>query len=100
MDSRRARERRICGAHVRKDVSGRGNPVWVHVLKHGKVVDEMAEHVVKKRVRRDIVIQHSTVRGCIVRRALLVMKHADGPSTQELHIVYDSVCNLLFFATS
>ena len=48
----------------------------MHVLKLGKVVDEIAEHVVEKRVRRDILIQHRTVRGSFVGRALLVMKHA------------------------
>ena len=50
--------------------------VWVHVLKLGKVVDEIAEHVVEKRVRRDIRIQQSAVRGCLVLHALLVMEHA------------------------
>ena len=75
-DSRRARKRRICVAHVIGDVRARGNTVRMHVLKLGKVVDEIAEHVVEKRVRRCISIQHSTVRGSFVRRALLVMKHA------------------------
>ena len=66
---------------------------WVHILKLGKVVDEIAEHVVEKRVRRDLLIQHRTVRGSVVRSALLVMKHAacQCPSTQELHIVYDII---------
>ena len=49
---------------------------WVHILKLGKVVDEIAEHVVEKRVRLGIRIQQSAVRGCLVRHALLVMKHA------------------------
>ena len=54
------------------------NPVWVHVLKLGKVVDEIAEHVVEKRVGRGIRIQRSAVSSChdLVRHALLVMKHA------------------------
>ena len=47
-----------------RDVCGRGNPVWMHVLKLGKVVDEIAEHFVEKRVRR----------GRTVRQALHVMK--------------------------
>ena len=68
--------RRIRGAHVCGNVSGRGNPLWMHFLKLGKVVDEIAEHVVEKRVRRGILIQHTTVRRSTVRRALLVMKHA------------------------
>ena len=63
---------------MRWDVCGRGNPVWMHVLnlKLGKVVDEIAEHVVEKRVRRGILIQHPTFRGSTVRRALLVMNNA------------------------
>ena len=61
---------------MRGDVRGRGNPVWMHVLKLGKEVDEIAEHVVEKRVCRGILIQQRTVRGSTVRRALLVMKHA------------------------
>ncbi len=76
VDGRRARKRRICDGHVLSDVRVSGNPVWVHVLKLGKVVDEIAEHVVEKRVRRGIRIQRSAVRGCLVRHALLVMKHA------------------------
>ena len=75
-DSRRARKRWICGARERGDVCGRGNPVWMHVLKLGKVMDEIAEHVVEKRVHQDILIQQLTVRGSTVRRALLVMKQA------------------------
>ena len=51
----------------------------MHVLKLGKVVDEIAEHVIEKRVRRDLLIQRRTVRGSVVRRALLVMKHAACP---------------------
>ena len=70
------RKRWICRAHVRGDVRGRGNPVWMHVLKLGKVVDEIAEHIVEKRVRRGILIQQPTVRGSTVRGALLVMKDA------------------------
>ena len=62
----RALKRWICGAHVRGDVSGRGNPVWMHVLKLGKVVDKIAEHFVEERVRR----------GSTVRQALHVMKDA------------------------
>ena len=89
-DSRRARKSRICGAHERGDVCGRGNPVWMHVLKLGKVVDEIAEHFVEKRVRR----------GSTVRQALHVMKDAAWPSTQELHIVYDIVCDLLYLEIS
>jgi hypothetical protein len=76
---------------VSGDVRARGNPVRMHVLKLGKVVDEIAEHVVEKRVRRDLLIQHLTVPGSVVRSALLVMKHAACPSTQELNIVYDIV---------
>ena len=76
MDSRRARKRRICGAHVLGDVRARGNPVRMHVLKLGKVVDAIAEHVVEKRVRRCILIQHRTVRGGFARQALLVIIHA------------------------
>ena len=60
------RKRWICGAHERGDVCGRGNPVWMHVLKLGKMVDEIAEHVVEKRV----------CRGSTVRQALHVMKDA------------------------
>ncbi len=77
-DSRRARKRRICGAHVLGDVSVSCNPVlvWVHVLKLRKVADEIAEHVVEKRVRQGIPIQRSTVRCCLVCHALLVMKYA------------------------
>ena len=56
--------------------SASGNPEWVHLLKLGKVVEEIAEHVVEKRVRRGIRIQRSAVRGCLVCHALLVMKHA------------------------
>ena len=47
-------------------VRGRGNPVWMHVLKLGNVVDEIAEHFVERCVRRC-----STV-----RQALHVMKDA------------------------
>jgi len=61
---------------VRFDVCVSGNPVWVHVLKLGKVVDKIAEHVVEKRVRRGITIQRSAVCCFLVRQALLVMKHA------------------------
>ena len=61
---------------MRGDVRGRGDPVWMHVLKLGKVVDEIAEHVVEKRVRQGILIQQLTVRGSTVRQALLVMKDA------------------------
>ena len=56
----------ICGAHERRDVCSRGNPLWMHVLKLGKVVDEIAEHFVEKRV----------LRGSTVRQALHVMKDA------------------------
>ncbi len=52
-DSWRARKRRICGAHVRGDVSVRGNPVWnlwMHVLKLKKVMDDIADCVIEKRV--------------------------------------------------
>ncbi len=56
------------------DVIVSGNPVWVHVLKLGKVMDEIAEHVVEKRVLLGIRIERSTVRGCLVCHALLVMK--------------------------
>ena len=59
-------KRWICGAHERRDVCGRGNPLWIHVLKLGKVVAEKAEHFVEKRVRR----------GSTVRQALHVMKDA------------------------
>ena len=45
-------------------------------LKLRKVVDEIAEHVVEKRVRKGVLIQQLTVRGSTVRQALLVMKHA------------------------
>ena len=65
-DSRRARKLWICGAHERGDVCGRGNPVWMHVLKLGKVGDERAEHFVEKRVSR----------GSTVHQALHVMKDA------------------------
>ncbi len=40
---------------MRFNVRVSGNPVWVHVLKLGKVVDETAEHVVEKRVHRGII---------------------------------------------
>ncbi len=73
-DSRRARKHRICGAHVRCDVHVSYNPVWVHVLKLGKVVDEIAEHVVEKRVCRGISIQQSTASCGLEHHALLVMK--------------------------
>ena len=53
------------------DVRARGNPVRMHVLKFGKVVDEIAEHVVEKRVRRDILIQHRTVRGSLYAEPFL-----------------------------
>ncbi len=42
---------------MRFNVRVSGNPVWVHVLKLGKVVDEIAEHVVEKHVRLGISIQ-------------------------------------------
>ena len=60
------------------DVSVTGNPVWMHVSKLGKFVDDIAEHVVEKRVCLGILIEHSTVQGSNVRqgRALLVMKEA------------------------
>ncbi len=51
-------------------------PRRLQVLKLGKVVDEIAEHVVEKRVRQSIRKQRSAVRCCLVRHALLVMKHA------------------------
>ncbi len=54
-DSRWALKCRICGAHVRGKVSVRGNLVWMHDLKLGKVVDEIAEHVIEKHVGRDIL---------------------------------------------
>ena len=61
--------RRIRGARVCEDVRGRGNPLWMHFLKLGKVVDEIAEHVVvEKRVRQCILIQHRTVRGSFCRQ--------------------------------
>ena len=41
---------------MRGDVSGRGNPVWMQVLKLGKVVNEIAEHVVEKCVPLGILI--------------------------------------------
>ncbi len=66
----------LCGAHVRDDVRVRGNPVWMHVLRIGKVADEIAEHFVEKRVRLGILNQGSTVRRCLVLHALLVMKEA------------------------
>ena len=58
------------------DVRARGIPVRMHVLKLGKVVDEIAENIVEKRVRQCILIQHRTVCGSFVCRALLVMKDA------------------------
>ena len=48
------------------DVRVSGNPVWVHVLELGKVVDEIAEHVVEKRVRRGIRIQRSAVSAVVL----------------------------------
>ena len=64
------------GAHERRDVCGRGNPVWMHVLKLGKVVDEIAEPVIEKHVCRGILVQQITVRRSTVRQALHVMKDA------------------------
>ncbi len=61
---------------MRFDVRVSSNLVWMHVLKLGMVVDEIAEHVVEKNVRRGISIQRRAVRGCLLRHALLVMKHA------------------------
>jgi hypothetical protein len=78
-DSRWARKCRVCGAHVRCNVSVRGNPVWMHhddVLKIVEVVDEIAEHVVEKRVRVGILKQGSTVCRSFVLHAHLVMKEA------------------------
>jgi hypothetical protein len=75
-DSKWARKCRVCGAHVRGNVSVRGNPVWMHVLKMGKVVVEIAEHVVEKRVCLGILKKGSTVCRCLVLHALLVMKEA------------------------
>ncbi len=63
--------------HVYGNLCVRGNPVWIHVLKIGKVVDEIAEHVFEKRVRLGILKQPSTVSRCLVHHALLVMKEAD-----------------------
>jgi hypothetical protein len=60
-DSRWARKCRVCGTHVRGNVCVRGNPVWMHVLKIGNVVDKIAEHVVEKRVRLGILKQGNTV---------------------------------------
>jgi hypothetical protein len=42
-DSKWARKSRVCSAHARWDECGSLYPVWMHVLKHGKVVDEIAE---------------------------------------------------------
>ncbi len=46
---------------MRWDVRVIGNPVWTHVLKLGKVVDAIAEHLVERRVRQNISIEHATV---------------------------------------
>ena len=48
----------------------------MHVLKLGKVVDEISEHVVEKHVSRGILIREIAVRGSTVRQALYVMKDA------------------------
>ncbi len=50
--------------------------VCLYVLKHGKLVDEIAENVVEKRVARDILIEHTTFQGntSIVLHALFVKK--------------------------
>jgi hypothetical protein len=41
---------------VHHGVGGNPQALWMHVLKREKVVDEIVEHVVEKRVRRDIWI--------------------------------------------
>ncbi len=75
-DSRRVKKCRVCGAHRHGNVCVRGNPVWMHVLKIGKVADVIAEHVVEKRVDLGILKQGSTVRRCLLLHTLLVMKEA------------------------
>ncbi len=65
-----------CVAPVRNDVCVRGNPVWMHVLKIGKSVDEIAEYVGEQRVRLGILKQGSTFSRCLVLHTLRVMKEA------------------------
>ncbi len=50
----------------------------MHVLKLGKVVNDIAEHIVENRVCQalGIVIQQSNASGCLVLHALLVIKDA------------------------
>jgi hypothetical protein len=82
--SKKLHLKHVCGIQV---VCVRGNPVWMHVLKIGKVVDEIAEHVFEKRLLLGILKQGSTVHRCRVRHTLLVLKEAARLSNQTLHIV-------------
>ncbi len=70
-DSWRSRKHTI---YVRWDFGVTVNLVWMHVLKVGNVVDEIAEFFVDLRVLREIMIQHTTAYRNIICQALLVMK--------------------------